>query len=71
MPDDLPPRAAGLAPAFDNSYARLPERLFARLPPTPVKAPRLLRLNEALARDLGLDPEWLASEAGLGVDLTL
>ena len=32
--------------AFDNSYARLPERFFARLPPTPVAAPRLVRLNE-------------------------
>ena len=29
--------------AFDNSYARLPDRFFARLPPTPVAAPRLLR----------------------------
>ncbi len=67
MPDDLLPRAAGLPPAFDNSYARLPERLYARLPPTPVKAPRLVRLNEGLARELGLDPEWLASEAGLAM----
>ena len=25
--------------AFDNSYARLPERLYARLDPTPVAAP--------------------------------
>ncbi len=29
--------------AFDNSYARLPDRFFARLPPTPVAAPRLVR----------------------------
>ena len=27
--------------AFDNSYARLPDRFFARLRPTPVAAPRL------------------------------
>ena len=46
---------------FDNSYARLPERFFARLPPTPVAAPRLVRLNEKLARHLGLDPAKLAS----------
>ena len=31
--------------AFDNSYARLPERFFARLAPTPVPAPRLIRLE--------------------------
>ncbi|MBP0464561.1 YdiU family protein [Roseomonas sp. PWR1] len=67
MPDDLSPRAAGLGPAFDNSYARLPERLFARLPPTPVKAPRLVRLNLGLARDLGLDAGWLASEDGVAM----
>ena len=29
----------GTAFAFDNSYARLPERFYARLPPTPVAAP--------------------------------
>jgi uncharacterized protein YdiU (UPF0061 family) len=53
--------------AFDNSYARLPERLFARLPPAPVRAPRLLALNEALAAELGLDPGALASAEGVEV----
>ena len=46
---------------FDNSYARLPDRFYARLAPTPVAAPRLVKLNIALARQLGLDPEVLAS----------
>ena len=46
--------------AFDNSYARLPDRFFARLDPTPVAAPRLIRLNQALATELGLDPAELA-----------
>ena len=32
--------------AFDNSYARLPERFYARLAPAKVAAPRLVRLNE-------------------------
>ena len=40
---------------FDNSYARLPERFYARLAPTPVAAPRLVKLNTALAAALGLD----------------
>src|SRR5580704_11491438 len=35
--------------AFDNSYARLPDRFFARLRPTPIAAPRLVRLNNKLA----------------------
>jgi uncharacterized protein YdiU (UPF0061 family) len=50
---------------FDNTYARLPERFFARIQPTPVAAPRLIRLNESLATQLGLDAEWLASEEGV------
>lgn len=50
---------------FDNSYARLPDRFFARVAPTPVSGPALLRLNEPLARELGLDPDLLRGEAGL------
>ena len=42
--------------AFDNSYARLPDRFFARLRPTPVAEPRLVRLNKKLAWHLSLDP---------------
>jgi uncharacterized protein YdiU (UPF0061 family) len=45
---------------FDNTYARLPERFFARLSPTPVRAPRLVRVNGPLAAQLGLDAELLA-----------
>lgn len=52
---------------FENSYARLPERFFARLDPTPVAAPRLVRVNENLALDLGLDPAALASERGVDI----
>ena len=53
--------------AFDNSYARLPDRFFARLPPTPVAAPRLVRLNEKLAWHLGLDPKQLATPEGVEI----
>jgi serine/tyrosine/threonine adenylyltransferase len=53
--------------AFDNSYARLPERFFARVAPTPVRAPRLIRVNEDLARQLWIDPEKLAGPAGVEV----
>ena len=52
---------------FDNSYVRLPARLFARLDPTPVAAPRLVRLNAGLAASLGLDAEELASPEGVEV----
>ncbi len=50
---------------FDNSYARLPERFYARLPATPVAAPRLLRLNTALAAELGLDAAALGGPQGV------
>ena len=52
---------------FDNSYARLPPRLYARRDPTPVPAPALVRLNVPLARQLGLDPAALASPEGVAV----
>ncbi len=39
---------------FDNSYARLPEKFFTRINPTPVRTPRLIAFNHALAADLGI-----------------
>lgn len=53
--------------AFDNTYARLPDRFYARLNPTPVAAPRLVKVNVELARSLGLDPDALASTQGVEV----
>jgi len=50
--------------AFDNSYARLPPCFYARQSPAAVAGPRLVRLNQALAVDLGLDPHWLRSPEG-------
>src|SRR5580692_9273836 len=52
---------------FDNTYARLPERFYARVSPTPVATPRLVKLNLELARSLGLDPHALASEQGVQI----
>lgn len=52
---------------FDNSYARLPDRFYARLDPTPVEAPRLVKLNVGLAAELGIDPDELASPDGVAV----
>ncbi|WP_112321788.1 protein adenylyltransferase SelO [Oceanibium sediminis] len=58
MPEDFP------RIAFSNSYADLPPRFYAEVAPTPVRAPRNIRVNEALAVELGLDPAALGSEAG-------
>ena len=52
---------------FENTYTRLPDRFYARVIPTPVRAPRLIRVNTELALDLGLEPDWLAGPEGLEV----
>jgi uncharacterized protein YdiU (UPF0061 family) len=53
--------------AFENTYARLPERFYARVNPTPVAAPRLVKLNRELALKLGLNPEELTSPQGVEI----
>jgi serine/tyrosine/threonine adenylyltransferase len=53
--------------SFDNSYARLPNRFHVRLDPTPVAAPKLVRLNAALAETLGIDPSELGGPEGVAV----
>jgi uncharacterized protein YdiU (UPF0061 family) len=52
---------------FENTYARLPEHFYARVDPTPVAAPRLVKVNVELARNLGLDPDALASSQGVEI----
>ena len=52
---------------FDNTYARLPKHFYSVMDPTPVTAPRLIKLNVELARFLGLDPDVLAT--GQGVEI--
>ena len=48
---------------FDTSYAGLPEALHAEAPPVPVREPRIVVLNDDLARTLGLDPDRLRTHA--------
>ncbi|QJC54067.1 hypothetical protein HGI30_22775 [Paenibacillus albicereus] len=49
---------------LESSYARLPETLFTRQNPIPVRAPMLAVLNRPLAAELGLDSEALAGADG-------
>src|ERR1700709_501240 len=49
---------------FQNTYSALPANFFARVAPTPVTSPRLIKLNRPLALHLGLDPDRLASPEG-------
>ncbi|HSO20876.1 MAG TPA: YdiU family protein, partial [Desulfosarcina sp.] len=52
---------------FENSYARLPDAFFVRLKPIPVRSPKLVVFNSALAQYLGLNPEVLKGETGAAV----
>jgi uncharacterized protein YdiU (UPF0061 family) len=52
---------------FDNTYVRLPGRFHVRLDPTPVAAPKLVRVNVALAEALDIDAEALASPEGIAM----
>lgn len=53
--------------AFDNTYAKLPDRFFARVRPTPVKNPSVLAINEELADLLGISRDDLSSPDGLAM----
>ena len=53
--------------AFDNSYARLPDRFFRSVQPMRSPDPRLIRVNHELAETLGLDADWLESPAGIAM----
>jgi uncharacterized protein YdiU (UPF0061 family) len=52
---------------FENTYARLPDRFYSRLAPTPVATPHLVKLNVELARTLGLNPDALSSAQGVDI----
>jgi serine/tyrosine/threonine adenylyltransferase len=59
---DTTARARATFP-FDNSYARLPVPFQLAQMPTPVRAPRLIKLNRELAQELGLDLSGLDDQA--------
>jgi uncharacterized protein YdiU (UPF0061 family) len=67
-PPDLP--ASQTRPVhfpFTNTYATLPPRFYARTSAAPVAAPRLIKLNESLATQLGLDPAALSNPEGVAI----
>ena len=55
----------GMVWGFDNTFARKLDWLGAAVDPVPVSAPSLLTVNDSLALELGLDPQWLASTDGV------
>lgn len=50
---------------FDNTYAALDDKFHSRLTPTKVAQPGLIRANDELAQQLGIDAAWLRSEEGI------
>lgn len=61
QPDPLP------FPALEQIYAHLPRGFHAPVTPAGAPAPRLLVLNGALCRDLGIDPGALTAQAWAGL----
>jgi len=51
--------------SFDNSFARMPDRFYARVAPTKVRNPRVVRVNTSLATLLGATADELTSPAGV------
>lgn len=52
---------------FKNTYAKLPEKFFAKIGPVAVRDPSLIRINHALAEELGLDAEALQTKEGVAI----
>jgi serine/tyrosine/threonine adenylyltransferase len=53
--------------SFDNSYARELDGFYVPWQPSPVPGPTLIKLNCALAVELGLDPDALSASTGVAV----
>ncbi|MDB5966418.1 MAG: hypothetical protein JWQ72_2918 [Polaromonas sp.] len=65
---DLPggtPAAASPSLRWRNSFAALGQDFYTRLQPQPLPDPYWISRNQALARELGLEEQWLASDAAL------
>ncbi|WP_054954652.1 protein adenylyltransferase SelO [Paenibacillus dakarensis] len=52
---------------FDNSYAELPDLMYTRQEPVPVRSPRIIAFNRPLAESLGLNVEALQTDEGAAV----
>jgi len=47
---------------FNNSFVKLGEKFYAKLNPTPVEQPQIVKLNDGLSNKLGIDLEMLELE---------
>ena len=52
---------------FDNTYINLPEELYSKQEPIPVKSPKLIILNKSLTDSLGFDTHSLENDSTISV----
>lgn len=50
---------------LENTYAKLPESLFSKQNPSQVPSPKLVVFNKSLAKNLGVNEEFLQSDDGV------
>jgi len=67
MPCQSSAEGSGAGWNFDNSYACLPDSLYVRMDPVPVRAPRLVLFNRELCESLGLDARTLDTDVGASI----
>ncbi|MDQ7835014.1 MAG: YdiU family protein [Humidesulfovibrio sp.] len=67
MPSQSSAEGSGAGWNFDNSYASLPDALYVRMDPVPVRAPRLVLFNRELCESLGLDARTLDTDVGASI----
>ncbi|MBM7540766.1 protein adenylyltransferase SelO [Amphibacillus cookii] len=51
--------------SLDHSYLSLPDKMYQKVKPTPVKSPQWVVFNQRLAKELELDYQSLSSDQGL------
>ena len=52
---------------LENTYTSLPKIFYTRIEPKPISDPKLAIINENLAKELGLDTDYLKSKEGIDV----
>ena len=52
---------------LQNTYIKLPEKFYSKQYPEMVPNPTLVAFNDSLAKELGLDIDFLESEDGVGL----
>jgi uncharacterized protein YdiU (UPF0061 family) len=57
------------SPAFDTTFASLPDRFYSYAQPVTVANATTIIHNPTLAKELGIDPQWLASDEANGSGL--